>query len=77
MQNEERLEAEAKARALAQETEMLRKLISQLPRPTMANRSETSITLSMARLAKATGEDQAGFTGPPVCLWFQDAVVSK
>lgn len=58
VQNEERLEAEAKARALAQETEMLRKLISQLPRPTMAERAETSITLSMARLAKATGDNQ-------------------
>jgi hypothetical protein len=58
VQNEERLEAEAHARAKAQEEEMLYKIISQLPRPTMAERTETSVTLSMARLAKATGGSQ-------------------
>ncbi|EIE23223.1 hypothetical protein COCSUDRAFT_66228 [Coccomyxa subellipsoidea C-169] len=63
--NEERIEAEARARAQAQEEEVLYKVISQMPRPTMAERTETSVTLSMARLAKATGGSQL----PKGCLW--------
>ncbi len=52
---------------------MLRKLISQLPRPTMAARTETSVTLSMARLARATSNDQvespvAAVTATARCL---------
>ena len=50
--------AEQEARAAAEEVEALRRTISQLPRPTMASRSETSITLSLARLAKTSGEDK-------------------
>lgn len=57
-QNEAQVESEACARRAAQEAEVLRKMISQLPRPTMAARTETSVTLSMARLARATSNEQ-------------------
>ena len=50
--------AEQEARAAAEEVEALRRTVSQLPRPRMASRSETSITLSLARLAKTSGEDK-------------------
>ena len=50
--------AEQEARVAAEEVEALRRTISQLPRPTMSSRSETSITLSLARLAKSSGEDK-------------------
>lgn len=50
--------AEQEAQAAAEEVEALRRTISQLPRPTMASRSETGITLSLARLARTSGEDK-------------------
>lgn len=43
-------------------------MISQLPRPTMAERTETSVTLSMARLAKATGGSQVHVVLHPYVL---------
>ena len=58
MQVEAARGAEQEARTAAEEIEALRRTISQLPRPTMASRSETSITLSLARLAKTSGEDK-------------------
>ena len=50
--------AEQSARAAAEEAELLRRVISQLPRPIMATRTETSITLSLARLIKSSGGDK-------------------
>ena len=50
--------AEQTARAAAEEAELLKRVISQLPRPIMSSRTETSITLSLARLIKTSGEDK-------------------
>ena len=58
LQAERAREAEQTARAEAEETEALRRLCSQLPRPIMSARTETSITLSLARLMKSSGEDK-------------------
>lgn len=58
MQVEEARTAEAATRAAAEEAELLKRMISQLPRPTMASRSENSVTLSLARLVKTSGEDK-------------------
>ena len=57
-QVEETREAEQSARAAAEEAELLRRVVSQLPRPIMASRTETSITLSLARLIKSSGGDK-------------------
>ena len=58
MQAEEVRLAEQSARAAAEEAELLQRVILQLPRPTMSSRTETSITLSLARLIKSSGEDK-------------------
>ena len=58
VQTEEAQQVEQKARADAEEAGLLRRVISQLPRPTMASRTETSITLSLARLIKSSGDDK-------------------
>lgn len=58
VQAEEAQEVEQKARADAEEADLLRRVISQLPRPTMASRTETTITLSLARLIKSSGDDK-------------------
>ena len=58
--------AEQRARAAAEEAELLRRVISQLPRPIMSSRTETSITLSLARLIKSSGDDKV--LNPP-CRW--------
>jgi hypothetical protein len=50
-QNERLREQEERARAAASEREAAQRLIRQLPRPVMAARGETSITLTMRRLA--------------------------
>lgn len=50
--------AEQTARAAAEEAELLRRVISQLPRPIISSRTETSITLSLARLIKTSGDDK-------------------
>ena len=50
--------AEQTARAAAEEAELLKRVISQLPRPIMSSRTETSITLSLARLIKTSGDDK-------------------
>lgn len=57
-QVEETRVAEQSARAAAEEAELLRRVISQLPRPIMLSRTETSITLSLARLIKSSGDDK-------------------
>ena len=44
-------EQEERARAAATEKEAVRRLIKQLPRPTMAARTDASVTLAMRRLA--------------------------
>ena len=58
LQAERAREAEQIARAEAEETEALRRLCSQLPRPIMSARTESSVTLSLARLMKSSGEDK-------------------
>ena len=50
MQSEQLREQEERARAAAAEKEAVRRLIKQLPRPTMAARTDTSVTLAMRRL---------------------------
>ena len=58
LQAERAREAEQTACAAAEEAEALRRLCSQLPRPIMSARTEISITLSLARLMKSSGEDK-------------------
>lgn len=67
LQAERAREAEQTARAAAEEAEALHRLCSQLPRPIMSARTETSITLSLARLMKSSGEDKVILPCFPHC----------
>jgi hypothetical protein len=66
LQNEKRLEEETRARAAAQNNEMLKRLLNQITRPTLAARTETSVTLSMSRVLKPGADDKA--SPPAGCL---------